>query len=385
MSEYQYYEFLAVDNALDAAAMSGLRQISSRAHISQGRMAVAYNWGDFKGDPIALMEKHFDLFLYTANWGARRFALRLPKLLIDPTIFDRFAFDKEILTVHDAGENYILDMTYDSDGDGHFIDDAENGEDWMPQLSPLRSTLLAGDMGLFFLLWLIQVDRGRVHDEAPVPQLGFTSFSVSLYDLADFLRLDRHLLEAAALSSNTHVDQPSTNEVNTFLFALPEEEKLNWLKRLYSGDDPHLSASLRHRHRAMFARPAQKADSLTAGDLRQKARTLAQEKYNLEKQRKELERRENERKAAEAKAARLTAMAGRGEAAWQELDDCVALRNAQGYAKAAALAADLAEIAWQGGQIESFLKRFATFRDRHTAKRKFIEQLDKIALPKTAA
>jgi len=34
MSEYQYYEFLAIDRPLDRAAQDALRSISSRARIT---------------------------------------------------------------------------------------------------------------------------------------------------------------------------------------------------------------------------------------------------------------------------------------------------------------------------------------------------------------
>ena len=42
-----------------------------------------YNWGDFKGDPLKLMEKYFDAFLYVANWETHWFMLRAPHRLIN--------------------------------------------------------------------------------------------------------------------------------------------------------------------------------------------------------------------------------------------------------------------------------------------------------------
>lgn len=49
MSEYQYYEFLAIDRPLDQAAIKQLRSISSRAEISASRFANHYDFGDFNG------------------------------------------------------------------------------------------------------------------------------------------------------------------------------------------------------------------------------------------------------------------------------------------------------------------------------------------------
>jgi len=51
MSEYQYYEFQAIDRPLDASAREALRALSSRARITATSFTNAYNWGDFSGDP----------------------------------------------------------------------------------------------------------------------------------------------------------------------------------------------------------------------------------------------------------------------------------------------------------------------------------------------
>ncbi len=64
MSEYQYYEFQAIDKPLDKKAVQALRKLSSRAQITPTSFVNEYNWGDFKGNPLKLMEKYFDAFIY---------------------------------------------------------------------------------------------------------------------------------------------------------------------------------------------------------------------------------------------------------------------------------------------------------------------------------
>ncbi len=71
MSEFQYYEFVAIDRPLSATAQKQLRSITSRATITSTRLVNTYEWGDFKADPRELVAKHFDAFLYYANWGTR--------------------------------------------------------------------------------------------------------------------------------------------------------------------------------------------------------------------------------------------------------------------------------------------------------------------------
>ena len=82
MSEYQYYEFRAVDRPLDERELRMVRSRSTRGEITPTSFVNTYNWGDFKGVPDTLMEKCFDAFVYVANWGTRRLAFRLPGTLL---------------------------------------------------------------------------------------------------------------------------------------------------------------------------------------------------------------------------------------------------------------------------------------------------------------
>ena len=79
MSEYQYYEFQAIDRPLTKGEQDMLRGLSSRARITATSFTNSYEWGSFKGDPKRLMESCFDLHLYLANWGARQPAARFSK------------------------------------------------------------------------------------------------------------------------------------------------------------------------------------------------------------------------------------------------------------------------------------------------------------------
>ncbi len=83
MSEYQYYEFQAIDRPLGDAGRADLRAISLRATITATSFVNTYDYGDFKGDPVALMARWFDLHLHVACWGTRWLMIRLPKRLVD--------------------------------------------------------------------------------------------------------------------------------------------------------------------------------------------------------------------------------------------------------------------------------------------------------------
>ena len=83
MSEYQCYEFLAIDTPLSPKQQGELRDISTRAEISSTRFWNEYQWGDLKADPGKLLLKYFDVHHYFANWGSRVLMVRLPAAQVD--------------------------------------------------------------------------------------------------------------------------------------------------------------------------------------------------------------------------------------------------------------------------------------------------------------
>lgn len=118
MSEYQYYEFQAVDRSLTEREMGVLRGYSTRATITPNRFVNHYEWGDFKGDPAAWVERYFDAFLYLANWGTHELLLRLPRRVLDLETAQRYLVG-EVASTRVKGDHLILAFHSDSeDGDG---------------------------------------------------------------------------------------------------------------------------------------------------------------------------------------------------------------------------------------------------------------------------
>jgi hypothetical protein len=58
MSEYQYYEFLAVDRPHTPDEMSEVRKLSTRARITPTQYQNTYSYGNFNGGPSALVERY---------------------------------------------------------------------------------------------------------------------------------------------------------------------------------------------------------------------------------------------------------------------------------------------------------------------------------------
>jgi hypothetical protein len=197
MSEYQYYEFLALDRPLDERQRAELRALSTRARITATSFVNEYHWGDFRGNPAALMERYFDAFLYLANWGTRRLMIRLPRGLLDLGVAERYCTG-DAASSWAAGDHVILSLSSE-DEDEYW----EEGEGRLASIALVRSELAAGDLRLLYLAWLLSVQAEEVGDEEAEPPLppGLRALSAPLQAVADFLRIDEDLLTAAAAAS----------------------------------------------------------------------------------------------------------------------------------------------------------------------------------------
>jgi hypothetical protein len=198
MSEYQYFEFLAIDRPLTTEEMRELRSYSTRARITPTSFINDYSWGGFKGIADAWMEKYFDAFLYFANWGTRVLKLRLPARLLDLETAAAYC-GGESASVHEKSGKVILSFV--SEGDPG--DDWVEGEGLLSSLVSVRAELERGDLRALYLAWLLYAQTGELDDsdkEPPVPP-GLGRLSPSLENLADFLRIDCNLLDVAAETS----------------------------------------------------------------------------------------------------------------------------------------------------------------------------------------
>ena len=89
MSEYQYYEFAAIDGPISDEGLRYARGCSSRANVSRVRWQNTYTFGDFHGSVDTLL-KYYDAHLYIANWGTVRLGLAFPKGAITPEAIQPF-------------------------------------------------------------------------------------------------------------------------------------------------------------------------------------------------------------------------------------------------------------------------------------------------------
>ena len=388
MSEYQYYEFQAVDRPLSEADRSALRSLSTRARITSTSFTNHYNWSDFKGDPQQLMARWFDLHLYLANWGTRRLMIRLPEHLVDRSRLDAFLPAGDLVDVRVSGENLIVDIGVDIYDDElpeyDEEDDWDDGPGRLGVLAPLRADVLAGDLRLFYLVWLKALELDELADDETEPLPGLGPLTGALEAFADFIRLDPDLLQSAVETAGPGGDggETSADAAREAITAIPEAEKTALLQRLANGD-PHVAAEVQARVRKAVALATGETytERRTVADLLNRADEICAAREAIEAERREAERQRQAQEAEKARQIRLAAVRRRGAGVWNEVDAAIAKRNPDGYEQAITLLLDLQTLAGEDGETETFANRVRALREQHARKPRLLERLAQLDGP----
>jgi len=374
MSEYQYYEFLALDRPLTDKQRAELRSISTRAEITATRFVNEYQWGDFKGDPRKLMERYFDAFLYLANWGTRRLMFRLPRGVLDSKTAERYCYT-DTASLIETGSHVILSLYVDREPDDYW--DQPGGQ--LAAMVQARAELAAGDLRLLYLAWLLALQSDEVDDEdtePPVPA-GLEHLSASLQAVVDFFEIDEDLIAVAAASSPSIQEPEGMAGWITFL---PAEQKDALLTRVATGEGAQVRALLLRRFRTASGSPPT-APARTAAELWQAAgnRKAARAKAA------ERSQRQAEARTAAAQAAsyakHLDQLATQTEAAWEKAAEWIETKRPRDYDLAVSLLRDLQALADRQEDPAAFRKRFLDLRAEHQRKPSLLDRFDQAGLP----
>lgn len=387
MSEYQYYEFLAIDRPLDDAEQAEVRSLSTRARITATSFVNEYHWGDFKGDPNRLMERYYDAHLYVANWGTHRVMLRLPCDLLDPDVVEEYCVDDQA-SAWITDEFIVLDFSQDHAGEFDFDYDAEA---LLSAIVGVRAELAAGDLRPLYLAWLAAYgawerdedvfDRDADDDlEPPVPP-GLGTITAAQRALADFLRLDHDLLTIAAQTSpplEEIADDPS--DLADWVAHLPVAEKDRLLRRVVQGEAARVRMEMLRRFHGDTAPtipvPARRS---VADLLDDAARRRADRERRLAAQRAGDEARREQARAL-ARERRLDELASEEDAAWSRVEALIATRKPAEYDAAVTLLTDLQALAEREDRYDTFTLRTIALRQAHARKPSLIERLNRASI-----
>lgn len=377
MSEYQYYEFQAIDHPLGEKEMAELRAISTRAVITATSFTNTYHWGDLKADPRQLLWKYFDAFLYVANWGTHWLAFRFPADAVSLDVVNACRTPQSF-TVRRRGGHVVLDFCSEDEPDG-WVD----GEGWLASLVSLRADILRGDFRAPYLAWLLDVQRELVGDgdEPPVPP-GLTELSAPLKSLADFLRLDDDLHGAAAEASTPlHEQEPeSQQQWRSWVQSLDGADKDALLCRVASGD-----VNVQWELQKRFRRHLDRTQPRSSPDLcRQRSvhdiLAARDERVQQRRRREARKKARKEREQAAARKAYLDGLGQREDALRDEISTLIGTKQQKNYDQAVQCLVDLRDAAALHGRDATFREYLAGLRDEHARKISLLRRLDQAGL-----
>jgi hypothetical protein len=364
MSEYQYYEFQVIDRPMTAEEQAYANSLSSRADVSAWHASYVYHYGSFRAEPIALLTKQFDMFLYVANWGSKRLAFRLPRTAVDYGHF-RSYYMLEGISITTTDDYVVVDISINEEEGLGWID----GEGNLDRLLPLREDLLRGDVRVLYLAWLAAAPHADLWDEdfsdqdddeeadpddsllePPVPP-GLAQLSGPLQAFVEFFDIDPDLVAAAAEQSPPF--QAPDDRWEEWVTRLPDVERNEFLVRVARGE-PGVALTLARRLRELGQ--GKKTDQPAEGAPRRTYSALLATAQRYREQREARKRAE----AEQARRQRLEALARREPEAWTQVKTLIDRKTAKSYDEAVGLLVELRNLADYGGHRSRFDDQFKT-------------------------
>ncbi len=376
MSEYQYYEFVALDGPISDEGLQYAEGCSSRAEVSRLHWRNVYNFGDFRGSVEGLLQ-YYDAHFYIANWGSVRFALSFPEGVISQETVTQYVHGHEqyenTLTAASNGVRTIVWWERHEDGGWGWTE----GEGSMGRLSGIREELMRGDYRALFLGWLADFDPDEWCDPRdsavlvpPIPS-GLDCLTPALQTLIEHFPVDPDALSVAAgRSQDTRVKRTPISGVLDQL-SVPDMKKL--LVRVADGDGGRVMSELNRLTYPTVETPAGAA--MTCVDFA--AEAIEVRKARLEKEAKAAA--SERRRAVAARKRHLEDVLKRAAAIWVELDSLMNEKKSSAYDNVAAQLAELREAYEQAGRSFDFQKKLSAFREaysRRPAMMRRIEELD---------
>ncbi len=380
MSEYQYYEFLAIDRPLTQEEMADLRVLSTRAAITPTSFINEYSWGDFKGDPYKLMQRYFDAHVYVANWMSAIFMVRLPIEALSKETAQAAAVPY-LLDIKATGTHWIITWRLE-ESENYDRFDMEDGSGWMARLVPLRDELLRGDLRSLYIGWLAAVAGEMVDDDEMEPLFvsGLQALTATQQALAEFLEVDPDLLAGAGMGSSDASEAEILRQVmERWINALPREEVNSILKQLLEGEGQQAERSLRNRYLS-WQRSFQADDT---GASRRKVSELwknAEKARQIRLEKEKHDRKQREIKCRDERKAYLKRLSSDFSGAWDSLREPVERGSGRGYDEACRKLVDIAEAYDLFVTREQFQKELKKFMAAHLRRKALIQRLVKAGI-----
>jgi hypothetical protein len=382
MSEYQYYEFQAIDKRLTDKEKQEIRKLSSRVQPTDTTASFEYSYGDFRHDPYQVLLRYFDVMLYIANWGTHQLMFRFPKGAIPAQVMKQYQFPETMVWTQEK-EYSVLNISFDEiNNEDMWIE----GDGILSEIIPVRDEILYGDYRALYLAWLISADYeatsyGIDDDEVdledeelaqiiepPVPN-GLKSLSPALKSFIGFFGLSEDLVTASAEKSDP-LEKLSEN-LEQYLYQLSDDEKLSFLKRILARET-RLDISLANRLKELAGE--HKLAIPSAGN-----RTIL-ELFNHAEEIKKQRLAEKKRKDAQAHQKKMEQLAPQKDVLWAQAEALIAQRKVSGYDEAIPILKDLQALAQYQNELTQFKEKVATIKHTYRTLKSLLERLNRVNL-----
>jgi hypothetical protein len=370
MSEYQYYEFQAIDRRLTEKEQSQIDSLSSRVVLTPTQAIFNYSYGDFPADEEKILTKYFDAMLYLANWGRKRLMFRMPRSIIDAKQLSPYCVE-DIITVSTTKDYVILDIDINEEEGMGWIE----GEGILSSLTALRQDILNGDFRSLYLAWLnaaqLSADPESDEDwtEPPVPA-NLNKLNSPLKSFVELFEIDDNLIAVAAEASEKREDTVDLDFAK-LIDKLTPKERNDFLLRLAKGEQ-HVGPQLLKRLQEFSAeeKPLRKSANLTGRNAFDLIKA-AEERYKIEKEKKR-------KKAEQAKVRKLDKLAKEEPEVWKKVGALIEQKQTKAYDEAIKLLVDLRDLAKHLGKMDQFQASVRKIRNDYRHRSGLISRLQKV-------
>lgn len=338
MSEYRYYEFAAIDRPLNSIEMAELRAVSTRALITSAGFTNYYERGDLKADPSEWMRRYFDAFIYWAERSGCQLSLRLPQAVLKANELKAFV-NESTFWIEASDEHWILNWALNRN-EFHDLLLEDDGSGWLRRLIPLRDELLRGDLRPLYVGWL--ADGDALPGDMLEPELpeGLGKLSPAQQALAEFLKIDPDLIEAAKAPVP---DRNRAQDVRAWLDTWRPKDMKDVFKRIVLGEGSEAERQVKSHYAAWLKAQL----SVRFGDARRRRvaelRELAQAAATDGKTQENRTRKNRDTERQRQRVADLRAMMSDPDKHWKMVDTQAQRGTASSYDQVVRILSDLAD------------------------------------------
>jgi hypothetical protein len=370
MSEYQYYEFQAIDRPLTQEERAAICELSSRVKPTATTASFNYSYGNFRGDPKQVLARYFDIMYYITNWGTQQLMFRFPTSLINREAIELYCIDNYI-SLSFAGDWAILDWEF-SQEEG--FNDWIEGEGILSELIGLRQEILQQDYRGLYLAWLKAIDLSEGYIDIDKTQLepslppGLGQLSAAQKAFTEIFELDEHLLNVACASSGklTTISEQTWQQAISQLSA---SERQDFLLRLAKGEH-NLSAKFKQKLSQLI--PTSPASNQPRRTIQELLEAAAEEGKKAEKRRQQ----EAEAKRIEE----LQTLAKREAQVWQQVESLIQKAQSKSYDEAVKLLVKLRDLAEYQNRLPVFQERLNRIYEQYSNRSGLKRRLQEVGL-----